>query len=142
PPAGVLFAALELLERGEQRPGPIILDAEHAGAGTLGCLEAEDGLDALFSSARHGPRRGAVGVDAEAMGACPLQRSDERLPAAGCPDPPGEGEDVAPMAIGMEQPAQRRILVSREGALEFRQPVADAGRELEIGHGELIYYEP
>src|SRR6185295_16273907 len=58
PPAGVLFAALELLERGEKRPGPIILDAEHAGAGTLGCLEAADGLDALFSSARHGPRCG------------------------------------------------------------------------------------
>ncbi len=143
---GVLLVAFQLVQRGEQRPRPGFVGStweksQHAVALAGRRLEPEQRLDALGSGARNVARRRAVRVDAESAGegvrGMVEQLLDERFRAAPRPDAPREREDVAPMAVCVEEITQARGIARAEGGFEACEPVVrDSSEGLGAGlHG-------
>ena len=122
-----LLVALELVERGEQRPGlraVLVDEPQQATPATDGRLELDPrGRDAV------GLVGGLAGDEPAGIGV--LERRAEQVRhARGVLDGgevPGEGDQVAPEAGGGEH-ARRPVDVARpQGVLEVRQPGVDPG---------------
>ena len=111
----MLFEFLELVERRKQGPRARLFfireKAKDATAAAERGLEPVDHLDAFRSGARHMARRGALGIGAEAAwtrsAGVLLQRGGDGVRSAHRADTPREGEDVAPMAVAMEEVRER-----------------------------------
>jgi len=72
-------------------------------------------------------RRGAIGIGSETRcsGAAGMrfQPGGDGIRAADRADAPGEGEDIAPVAVAMKQALDRAEAAIRKGVLEPREPV-------------------
>jgi hypothetical protein len=58
-----------------------------------------------------------------------FQLSKNGVPAVDGPDVPGQGQYIAPMAVGMKQRLEQDIVASRKSLLERREPVVRNRRE-------------
>src|SRR5688572_3459717 len=99
---------------------------------TLVRFEAKDRLDAFFARARDVTRRRALRVGPEAARSCTLGMCFQvfenlRLPTDRA-DLPGKSQHVPPMAVGVEEAPQRRLVAAAKRGLESRQPVVGDGR--------------
>ena len=135
-PAEVLLMALDLVERGEQRPGlrrAAVLDEPHHAVATAAVgLERKDRFDSLRAAARHRAWWGAVLSDPKTLrtgtGRPLLQCAHHHVATAERLDRPGEREHVAPMAIRREQGSRARVVGRGKRLLEIGKPVLDHGR--------------
>ena len=104
--------AVQFLERGEQRPGApravgCVLDKTNHAVGTAKSgLELEDRLNAVGSGPAHAARCRTLDRNMEVRGPRARQRRcerslDRRRASLGL-QPPGEGEDIAPVAVDDE----------------------------------------
>src|SRR6185436_16967981 len=96
---------------------------------------AEDGFDAFLACAGGMTRRRALRVDAEVARRYPFQVRDHRRYAAEGSNVPGERQQIAPVAVGMEKVTQRAIVVAPKRALETGEPVVGDGIERLGGGG-------
>ena len=87
-------------------------------------------------------RRGAVGIRFETGRLHPAALRDQRardgIEAADGLDVPGEGEHIAPMAVGNKQALERRVVPCRERLPEPRQPMVGHGRQ-GLGFGQHLH---
>ena len=117
-PADPLLVALDLVERGEQRPG---LRRAAVGAGTSRstplprpCAVSKLKIASIGAraGARHLARRGALRIEPEAgRRAARMRAFSSRAIASRAvdrPDVPGERQHVAPVAVGVKQRARAR----------------------------------
>ncbi len=134
--AELFLMATQRFERGEEHPGfertacaGIGRQAQHAVAGTDRGVEGEDGLDCRDAHSADLPRCRPCGIDAESS--CtrltlPMaQGVHEHVGTADRAVVPGEREQVAPVAVVMEQRAQWRGVGRIERCLERAQPAFD-----------------
>ena len=130
-----LLVAFELVERGEQRPGLALLEAQMpAAAADLG-LERDPGLGDAVGL------RGRLG-DVEAVGARLLGRVldqvGDALPPLHGLEVPREGDEVAPVAVGGEERRGRRRVAVGERLLERAEPALGLLRRAGLrGDGDL-----
>jgi hypothetical protein len=127
----MLLMALDLVQRGEQRPGlggaMSRHQPQHAAAAPLRGLEAEDRLDGAPSGARYLPRRGALRVEPEhGRRRANPQGADDGLRAVDGADRPGQRHDVAPIGLRVKQGRECGIVLPAR-ALETREPVLRVG---------------
>ena len=116
-----LLEALQLGHRGEQRPGLALLQAQVAAAAGHRGLEGEPGVDAAAGLRRlafNGNRRGLH------VGQPGLQHRADRVRAFLSADVPGEGDQVAPVAVGAEQDHRGDDVLPFERGLEVSKPSA------------------
>ena len=139
-PADLLLEPLDLLERREQRPrfqraaiAGIGDEAQDSAAAAGRGFEPEDRLDRAGARACHAPGRGPLGIGSETGWTGPagmrFQLPENGVAAVDRPDAPGQGQHVAPMAIGVEQGPERDVVGFRQSPLEPGQPMARAGRD-------------
>src|SRR5438445_355793 len=129
---------LDFIERREQGPRSqriffIRNKTQYSIAAAFGRLELEDRLDRLGAGARHMAWRSPTGICPETsrMGSRGMrfQLSKNSLQAVHRPDVPGQGQYIAPMAVGMEQRLERGVVASRKSLLERRKPMVRNRRE-------------
>ena len=131
--ARVGLVALELVQRGQQRPRLAADQPQHALATTGLGLELDPGLD-------H-----AVGLG-RVLGTCPAARPGRRQRARRASrltpsrpfdgrDVPREGDEVAPVARLAEQLGRGRGVALGQRLVELRQPLVDLGRDRRNGGG-------
>jgi hypothetical protein len=131
---------LQFLQRREQRPSlqrvaivGVGSRPQDSAAAALGGLESEDRFDRLGARTRHIAGRRAVAIDTETSRAgvagVGFELSENGGPAVDRPDAPGQGQHIAPMAIGMKQALEQRAVVSCESLLEPREPMVRDRRD-------------
>jgi hypothetical protein len=107
-------------------------EPQHAAPAAHSRLEAKDRLDCLGARARHLAGRGPIGIDPKmrriSFADMGFQGRDDRLGAVDRLDAPGQGQQIAPMAVRMEQ-ARKQHVGSRKGPLEPCKPVCHGGRD-------------
>ena len=132
----LLLVAFQFVERREQRPGQRFAGAAvatlepHDARATPHCgLESDDRLDAILARAFDVARGVAVGIDGEVAGSGLCGGLDKtsggRQPVADRFDRPGERHDIAPLAIGSEQPGHMLHIPGGQGGVQIIEPVAD-----------------
>ena len=114
-----LFMALELIEGGEQGPGAAVLQPHVAAAVAHPRLEAEPGLDA--PAALDGLAAQREGVRGHIRQAGRQHRRDRLGPLLGA-QVPGEGHQIAPEALRVEQAHHGMGITAREGCGKRLQP--------------------
>ena len=130
--ADLLLVALDLVERGEQRPclelspSPASGDEpQHAAAAALRGFEPEDRFDRSVPARvtrRGAVRSGSILKPWAGRPACAFSSLTIASRAVDRADVPGQRQHIAPMAVRMKQLFQRRVARLRERALELRQP--------------------
>jgi len=131
---------LYFVERGEQRPrfqraaiGGSGHQPQHAAAAALVGLKSEERFDRVSAGARHMAGRGALRIRPETnrMGSPGMrfQLAEYSFPAVDRPDVPGQGQHVAPMALGMKERLEQDVVASRKSFLERREPMVRDRRE-------------
>ena len=139
-PADRFLEPFKFVECGQQRPrlervaaARIGRKRQYAAAAPLGGLEFEDRFDRAGTGAGDRARRRAVGIDPEirrtGAAAIGLQRTKNGVRAVDRADLPGQGQQVAPIAVGMEQRPQRRVIRFRQRPLELSEPILNPGRD-------------
>src|SRR5947208_7636079 len=66
-----------------------------------------------------------------------LQLSNYRLQPIDRPDVPGQGQYIAPMAVGMKKRPEQDVVASRKSLLERREPMVRSAHEAcvhQVGH--------
>ena len=117
-----LLVALELVERGEQRPGLAVLEAQVPAAAADRGLERDPGLgDAVGLRRRLGRVQAARADVREPV----LEQVGDALRPLDGLDVPREGDEVAPVAVVGEELRGGRRVAGGERRLEARQPVVD-----------------
>ncbi len=125
-----LLVSLELLQRGEQCPAFVALEAEMADAAARGRLELDErGGDVTVGG------RLLAGVEARGLrlGEAGVQHVGDAVAALHGLDVPGEGDEVAPEAVDGELRRSPLDVADGKGGLEVREPCVDAGLGRERG---------
>ena len=137
----LLLKALQLVERGEQRPrlqpvavGGIRDQPQDAAAAAHRGFEFEDRLDRDGAGAGHPAWRGPIGVDLEIRWLCArcerLQLAEDRVRAIPGLQRPAQRQHVAPITVGVEQVSQCAVVRARQRGVELRQPVLRGRRDV------------
>ena len=129
-----LLVALELVERGEQRPGLAVASA--AAARVRGRPPVSNAIHASVTPSAS-PGSSPVAIRKSLGRTARAWRPAGRRPRSALDglDVPGERDEVAPVALVGEQFCGSRHVASRHRVLELRQPRRDCRCRLSLVHG-------
>ena len=134
--ATTLLVALELGQRGQERPDPAVADADVAVPAAGFGLEVDPGLQeaaavlgVLAGGDRPSARRDVRELGAQHLGdlAAPFHRADV----------PGEARQIAPVAVGLEQGGGRLGVVGCERPVEIGENLVDRSGGRRVEHSFL-----
>ena len=102
-------------------------------AAAVSGFKLEDRFNRACPRARHAAGRGPMGSRPETgrSGSADmrLQLSHDRVQAADRSDVPGQGQHIAPMAVGMKQGLEQNLVRFRERPFELRKPIVHGRRD-------------